>query len=282
MNIVVNEELKAYIDPLTPDEHDALERSILTEGCRDALVLWGDVLVDGHNRYGICQKHGLPFQTVQNPRFQSMEDVHLWMIDQHLGRRSVSDFQRGVLALRKREIMAERKARAATATETAEATPAADVPEAAAALPAPDPLSSREAIAKAARLSSSQVVMIEKIQKQAAPELVAAVKSGTISINAAAAVATLPAEEQVAAAVAGKDELKQAAKRVRELNKRKPRDEAPSDDKAHAEPATGAEGNTDELHALRLRVAELTAENTELRRQVAQLQAALPADSTPF
>ncbi|MDR6152382.1 putative membrane protein YkoI [Acidovorax delafieldii] len=282
MNIVVNEELKAYIEPLTPDEHDALERSILTEGCRDALVLWGDVLVDGHNRYGICQKHGLPFQTVQNPRFQSMEDVHLWMIDQHLGRRSVSDFQRGVLALRKREIMAERKARAATGTETAEATPAADVPEAAAALPAPDPLNSREAIAKAARLSSSQVVMIEKIQKQAAPELVAAVKSGTISINAAAAVATLPAEEQVAAAVAGKDELKQAAKRVRELNKRKPREEAPSDDKAHAEPASSTEGNTDELQALRLRVAELTAENTELRRQVAQLQAALPADSTPF
>ena len=282
MNIVVNEELKAYIEPLTPDEHDALERSILTEGCRDALVLWGDVLVDGHNRYGICQKHGLPFQTVQNPRFQSMEDVHLWMIDQHLGRRSVSDFQRGVLALRKREIMAERKARAATATETAEATPAADVPEAAAALPAPDPLSSREAIAKAARLSSSQVVMIEKIQKQAAPELVAAVKSGTISINAAAAVATLPAEEQVAAAVAGKDELKQAAKRVRELNKRKHRDEAPPEDKAHAEPAAGVEGTTDELNALRLRVAELTAENTELRRQVAQLQAALPADSTPF
>eukprot|EP01030_Chromulinospumella_sphaerica_P003298 gene3298-3226_t len=282
MNIVVNEELKAYIEPLTPDEHDALERSILTEGCRDALVLWGDVLVDGHNRYGICQKHGLPFQTVQNPRFQSMEDVHLWMIDQHLGRRSVSDFQRGVLALRKREIMAERKARAATAMETTEATPAADVPEAAAALPAPDPLNSREAIAKAARLSSSQVVMIEKIQKQAAPELVAAVKSGTISINAAAAVATLPAEEQVAAAVAGKDELKQAAKRVRELNKRKPREEAPSDDKAHAEPASSTEGNTDELQALRLRVAELTAENTELRRQVAQLQAALPADSTPF
>ena len=279
MNIVVNEELKAYIDPLTPDEHAALERSILAEGCRDALVLWGDVLVDGHNRYGICQKHGLPFQTVQNPRFQSMEDVHLWMIDQHLGRRSVSDFQRGVLALRKREIMAERKARTATATEATAAT--AEAPAAAAALPAPDPLNSREAIAKAARLSSSQVVMIEKIQKQAAPELVAAVKSGTISINAAAAVATLPAEEQVAAAVAGKDELKQAAKRVRELNKRKPREEAPSEESPAAVPADSTPA-TDELHTLRLRVAELTAENTELRRQVAQLQAALPADSTPF
>ncbi|PTT18914.1 plasmid replication/partition related protein [Acidovorax sp. HMWF029] len=291
MNIVVNEELKAYIEPLTPEEHDALERSILTEGCRDALVLWGDVLVDGHNRYGICQKHGLPFQTVQNPRFTSMEDVHLWMIDQHLGRRSVSDFQRGVLALRKREIIADRKARAATAAEPAESTAVAEVPaaapEAAAALPAPDPLSSREAIAKAARLSSSQVVMIEKIQKQAAPELVAAVKSGTISINAAAAVATLPAEEQVAAVVAGKDELKQAAKRVRELTKRKPREEIPQDENTTAKDAQdsspgAAAAGADELQALRARVAELTAENTELRRQVAQLQAALPQGSTPF
>ena len=285
MNIVVNEELKAYIEPLTPDEHDALERSILTEGCRDALVLWGDVLVDGHNRYGICQKHGLPFQTVQNPRFQSMEDVHLWMIDQHLGRRSVSDFQRGVLALRKREIMAERKARAATATETAEATPAADVPEAAVALPAPDPLSSREAIAKAARLSSSQVVMIEKIQKQAVPELVAAVKSGTISINAAAAVATLPADEQVAAVAAGKDELKQAAKRVRDL-KRKPRDEAAHSDEtatqADAGPRSSDADEPGELQALRHRVAELMAENAELRRQLGEYRANDPADAPAF
>ena len=276
MNIVVNEELKAYIDPLTPDEHDALERSILAEGCRDALVLWGDVLVDGHNRYGICQKHSLPFQTVQNTHFQSMEDVHLWMIDQHLGRRSVSDFQRGVLALRKREIVADRRARAAAtfvasapAEETqAEADPSTDVATTSVA-PAED-LSSREAIARAARLSSSQVVMIEKIQKQAAPELVAAVKSGTISLNAAAAVATLPAEEQVAAAVAGKDELKQAAKRVREA-KRKTREETPvkaADEAAAPSDAPAA----DELQTLRARVAELTAENEALRQQLAQLR----------
>jgi hypothetical protein len=269
MNIVVNEELKAYIDPLTPDEHEALERSILAEGCRDALVLWGEVLVDGHNRYGICQKHGLPFQTVQNTRFRSIEDVHLWMIDQHLGRRSVSDFLRGVLALRKKDIVAARQARMSAAstpaqTRTLPATPTAALPaDATAALPPPAPLNSREAIAKAARLSSSQVVMIEKIQKQAAPELVAAVKSGAISINAAAAVATLPAEEQVAAAIAGKDELKQAAKRVREA-KRRSREES-VDPQDTAKP--------DDLQVLKRRVAELTAENEALRRQVAELQA---------
>ena len=288
MNIVVNEELKAYIDPLTPEEHDALERSILAEGCRDALVLWGDVLVDGHNRYGICQKHGLPFQTVQNTRFQSMEDVHLWMIDQHLGRRSVSDFQRGVLALRKREIVAERRARAAAAfvagnaqAQTQPEESSATAAPAAASVAPPEDLSSREAIARAARLSSSQVVMIEKIQKQAAPELVAAVKSGTISLNAAAAVATLPAEEQVAAATAGKDELKQAAKRVREA-KRKTREEAaPKNADEAPQPAEAA--LTDELPALRARVAELTAENEALRQQLGQLRAQLSADDgQPF
>ena len=156
--ITVLPELKAYIDPLTPDEHDALERSILAEGCRDALVLWGNILVDGHNRYGICQKHGLPFQTVQNTQFASMEDVHLWMIDQHLGRRSVSDFQRGVLALRKREIIAQRRATAATAVQQATQHDAADDPTEAsqaalASVPkVPDQaLDTREALARAAR-----------------------------------------------------------------------------------------------------------------------------------
>ncbi|MDT9002086.1 plasmid replication/partition related protein [Paucibacter sp. APW11] len=288
MKIVVNEELKAYIDPLTADEHEALERSLLAEGCRDALVLWGDVLVDGHNRYGICQKHGIPFETVQNTRFKSIEDVHLWMIDQHLGRRSVSDFQRGVLALRKKEIIAERRERLLASSAEAAAQDLAPAPEAAAdappwaaaaeALPPPDPLNTREAIARAARLSASQVQMIEKIHKQAAPEVVAALKAGEISLNAAAAVATLPAEEQVAAASAGKDELKQAAKRVREA-KKKPRDPAPAEAAEGEEAATEAapaqplgESEAEELIRLRQRVAELTVENNVLRQQLAALQ----------
>lgn len=286
MEILVNPELKAYIDPLTEEEHEALERSILAEGCRDALVLWGDVLVDGHNRYGICRKHGLPFQTVQNPRFQSIDDVYLWMIDQHLGRRSVSDFQRGVLALRKREILAERAAAGAPAAVTADAgnddapwdtsaaEPGADAAQpaaAAAAKPAPGARKQRGEIAREARLSTAQVGLIETIHKQAAPEVVAAVKSGTLSLNAAAAVATLPEDEQRAAALAGKSELKEAAKRVRE-SRRKPR-----------EPREGDEGETsaldaalaDQVLALRQRVAELTAENESLREQLALLQAAV-------
>jgi len=264
MDIVVNEALKAYIEPLTPDEHEALERSLLAEGCRDALVLWGNVLVDGHNRYGICQKHGLPFQTVQNPRFQSMEDVQLWMIDQHLGRRSLSDFQRGVLALRKRDLVAERRARQAVPEPAAVAPDATPAPVPAPVAPA-DALATREALAKAARLSSHQVQLIEKIQKQAAPELVNAVKAGMVSLNAAAAVASLPVEEQVSVTAAGAMELKQAAKRVREAKRKGPAP-APSVEAAAAAIAPPT------LEALRERVAALEAENAALRAELAALR----------
>ena len=64
LNITINDELRTYVDPLTPAEHEALERSLLAEGCRDALVLWRDVLIDGHNRYEICSQHDIPFRTV--------------------------------------------------------------------------------------------------------------------------------------------------------------------------------------------------------------------------
>ena len=284
-DIVVLPELKAYIDPLTADEYESLERSILDEGCRDSLVLWGNILIDGHNRFGICAKHGLPFHTVQNTRFQSMDDVHLWMIDQHLGRRSVSEFQRGVLALRKREIIAERRAAAAAAVVAAKA----EAKEANGGEQAPwegdtDPvvakalasvakvpdeaLDTRESLARAARLTASQVKMIETIQEHAAPEVVAAVKSGELSLNAAAVVSSLTQEEQAAAAQGGAQELKAAAKRVRE-SKKKPKAEAVESTSDDMEASAEAAPSVDEL---RKRVTELEAENERLRQQVKALQ----------
>lgn len=279
MELKIDEGLKAYIDPLTPDEHESLERSILAEGCRDSLVVWGDLLIDGHNRYGICRKHGLPFNTVQATQFKNMDDVHLWMIDQHLGRRSVSDFQRGVLALRKREIIAERRAAAAAAVNAAKAAqPASEEapwegetdPVVAQALASvakvsDEALDTREALARAARLSAGQVKMIETIQEKAAPEVVAAVKAGELSLNAAAVVATLPEEEQQAAAAEGAEALKQAAKRVRDARKKPKTAKPEAEESAEAAPAASPE----ELQA---RVTELEAENERLRLQVKTLQ----------
>lgn len=259
MTITINEDLRAYIDPLTSDEYAALERSLLAEGCRDALVLWGELLIDGHNRYGICQKHGIAFNTIQNETFTSMDDVHLWMIDNHLGRRSVSDFQRGVLALRKKEILAARTTQTretfAESTENISASSSEEMPL------------TREVIARAARVSSATLGQIEKIQKTATPELVSAVKAGVVSINAAAAISSLPGEEQKAAVAGGKKELRQVARQIREA-KLPPRPEpAPPPEDATPEQIT--------IHRLNLRVIELTEERDQLKKKVQHLTIAL-------
>jgi len=276
MTIIINETLRAYIDPLTEDEAAALERSLLAEGCRDALVLWGEILVDGHNRYRICQKHGIAFQTVQNTSFKTMDDVYLWMIDNHLGRRSVSDFQRGILALRKKEIVAMRRARktqAALAADEAgaKASDAAEPDAAAMAAPPDDPGPpwSREEVARAARVSSSTLGQIEKIQKTATPELVDAVKSGVISINAAAAVASLPQQAQVQAVAGGKKELREAARQVRQT--RQPA-RVPPDAQPLPEDATDDQR---EIHRLTQALAAMTEECEQLRKKVQHLTIAL-------
>lgn len=264
MKITINEELRSFVDPLAPIEYAALERSLLAEGCRDALVLWGDTLIDGHNRYEICQRHGIEFKTVQNTTFASLEDVMLWMIDNHLARRSVSDYQRGVLALRKKNIVSTRMAQRAVEPAAEEG---GDAPKA----PEPPPWNTREDIAKAARVSSNTISQIERIQKAATPELVEAVRTGTISINAAANVAQLPEAVQIAAVAGGRKELQQAARQVREQKAasrpRKEPKEGDEDGAADAPADTEAQLRA-QVAVLRARVDELTAENRALREQM--------------
>jgi polyhydroxyalkanoate synthesis regulator phasin len=264
LDITINDELRSFIDPLTPVEYAALERSLLAEGCRDALVLWRDVLIDGHNRYDICRKHDIPFRTVQNDRFDSLEDVMLWVIDNNLARRSVSDFQRGMLALRKKEIVAARAAQRA-----AEAPPEQATAEAADDEHSDPPWHTREDVAKAARVSANTLSQIERIRKTAAPELVDAVRKGEISVSAAATVASLPAQAQVAAVAGGRKELKQAARQVREQKAgAKPKKETVPESPEEQVKALRAQ-----LGELKDRVATLMTENEVLKQKLAALGA---------
>jgi len=82
------------------------------------------------------------------------------------------------------------------------------------------------------------------------------VKSGTISINAAATVATLPVEAQVAAVAGGKKELQQAARQVRETR---------------AVARTEPESPEGVIARLKQTVTELTAENFALKAKLAEL-----------
>jgi transcriptional regulator with XRE-family HTH domain len=239
LNITINDELRTYVDPLTPAEHEALERSL-------------------HNRYSICTQHNIPFRTVQNDSFESIEDVKLWMIDNQLARRSVSDFQRGLMALRKKEILAARVVPKLEGELQSEADQA---------VPFTPPWNTREEVARAARVSANTISQIERIQKAAAPELVDAVRAGQISVSAAANVASLPREAQVAAVAGGKKELQQAARQVREQK---------SATKPKKDKDISMDPPEDQIKALRAqvgelkdRVATLMTENEVLKQKLA-------------
>jgi hypothetical protein len=102
--IIVLDELRDLIPPLQEEELNQLEKNILSDGCREALLIWHTtanvldntstetsavyILVDGHNRYGICLKHKLNFKIHLIP-FDSLKEVRDYMIDNQLGRRNL-------------------------------------------------------------------------------------------------------------------------------------------------------------------------------------------------
>jgi len=53
-------------------------------------------IVDGHNRYERCEKHGIKYQTTEKD-FNSRTDVINWIIDNQLNRRNISGDQRTYL-----------------------------------------------------------------------------------------------------------------------------------------------------------------------------------------
>jgi DNA modification methylase len=87
--IKIDPEFQSLIPPLAPEERQQLEANILTDGCRDPLVIWNGVLIDGHNRYEICTKHGIGFETVEK-EFADRDAAMDWMDANQLGRRNLS------------------------------------------------------------------------------------------------------------------------------------------------------------------------------------------------
>lgn len=171
----IDPEFKNLIPPLTAEEFQGLEQSILKDGCRDALVVWNDILIDGHNRYEICMKYGLPFKTI-DMEFDSREDAKLWMMQNQLARRNLHPYVRTSMALTlKRAIADKAKKNLITHTETGyqglqNSAKAVDT---------------RKEIAKIAGVSHDTVTKVEKIESKASEEMKRQLKSGEMSINQA-------------------------------------------------------------------------------------------------
>ncbi|OGI00685.1 MAG: hypothetical protein A2Y25_10460 [Candidatus Melainabacteria bacterium GWF2_37_15] len=73
-----------------------LEENIVKDGCREPLCVWGNTIVDGHNRYEICTRLKIPF-FIQQIDFNSRDEVIAWICANQLGRKNISEATRRYL-----------------------------------------------------------------------------------------------------------------------------------------------------------------------------------------
>jgi len=91
-DIIIDEEFALYLPPLDELAYAGLESSILNYGCRVPLTLWNGILIDGHNRYSILTKHGLPFET-KSMEFDSRYHALDWIIENQITQRNLTPLQ---------------------------------------------------------------------------------------------------------------------------------------------------------------------------------------------
>lgn len=92
----IDREFRNLIRPLHRAEYLQLEANIMSDGCRDPITTWKGFIIDGHNRYEICQRHSIPF-AVCEMSFECREEVIAWICANQLGRRNITEETRKFL-----------------------------------------------------------------------------------------------------------------------------------------------------------------------------------------
>ena len=174
------------VPSLTEDEFAGLEASILREGCRDAIILWGKIIVDGHNRYRICRNHNISFDTEQK-KLASRDEVKLWMLQNQLSRRNLNDFQR-VELVRKCEDAVKAQARLRQGTRTDLETNIVEK--------FPPSSKARDELGAMAGVSGKTYDHAVTVLDKASEAVIEATRRKELSINAAYGVTKLPEEQQ--------------------------------------------------------------------------------------
>lgn len=176
--MVIDEEFKNLLPPLSADEFRDLEANCVRDGIRDPLVVWpqddgNDILVDGHNRFRISAMHsGIRFD-IKRIEFKSRDEAKRWIILNQFGRRNLSAYDRSVLALKLKPMIAEKaKERQNLGLKSDEG------------------MRTDETLGKIAGVGKDTVRKVEVIEEKATPAIKEDVKSGDLSINKAYQIVT--------------------------------------------------------------------------------------------
>jgi hypothetical protein len=169
MSITIDKEFESLIPPLSPEEFQQLEENCVKEGIRDALITWNGTLIDGHNRFKIAAKHGLHWNE-KRMEFADRNEAIRWIILNQFGRRNLSAYDRSVLALKLKPVIAEKaKEQQGTRTDICQKSDKS--------------IDTKKELAKVAGVSHDTIHKVEAIQNSGNQQLIDDVREGRESIN---------------------------------------------------------------------------------------------------
>lgn len=201
----VDAEFKALIPALTTEEFEQLEKNILAEGIREPIIVWrienvccnntifnniddrvcincgtkydvAEIIVDGHNRHEIANKHGLKFKK-EYKCFDNRDKVIEWMILNQFGRRNLSAYQRSLLALKLKPVFEEKAKENILASQNNN--------NASAFQKSDKQIHTSKELAKVAGVSHDTIAKVQKIEEKAPEPIKEKLQKGEISINKA-------------------------------------------------------------------------------------------------
>ena len=174
MSITIDKEFESLIPPLSPEEFQQLEENCLRDGIRDALIVWeqdgNDILIDGHNRFRIVGKHPTIQFNIKRMQFADRNEAIRWIILNQFGRRNLSAYDRSILALKLKPVIAEKaKENLHQGNEPLQKSV--------------NPVNTQKELAKVAGVSHDTIHKVEAIQKSGNEQLIKDVREGRESIN---------------------------------------------------------------------------------------------------
>ena len=205
---VVLPEMEQLLPPLSVEQFTALESDILENGCYTPIIVNEDmVIVDGHNRFRICEKHSLPYRMLVFS-FRDLLEAKQWALDTQKGRRNLDKWELGKIALKlKPEIEARARANQGTRIDLSVNSPKSYTPT-----------DTRKEMAQAVGIGEQAMGRIAQLAESAPTSLKDALESKKVSVNRGwkilKAVQRLPLEEQDSAAA----EMLSAAREIDHLD----------------------------------------------------------------
>ena len=213
---VVLPEMAELLPPLSEEQLGALETDLLKNGCYTSIIVNEDlVVIDGHNRKSLCDKHGLPYQMLVFA-FDDLLEAKQWALDTQKGRRNLDKWELGKIALKlKPELEARAKSNqsAAGGDKTDKGALLVNSPK---ALP---PVNTRKEMAQAVGIGDQTMGRIMQINEHAPAAVKEALDKKELSINQGyqitKQVEDLPEEQREQAAQEALDILR-AKKEIQE------------------------------------------------------------------